>query len=326
MDDTTRGVRPGDDLAGRGDDTTRNYAGEPDRSAARVTPPVRSNETGRTGTSASTTGSSAGTADLDPETNRRARELQSEIAHTRAEMSETIEALQEKLRPANLVSDVTDKVRSATTEKVKNMADTATDTAQGMMREGRDRAQGFMSSARQNPIPSLMIGAGVAWMLMDRNRKGNGHPHSHGEWPEYSTAGSSEYRGSEYDSDSDYGNRESGLRDYAASSTEALSSRAREAAGQARRTARRTQNGLQHMLHENPLLVAAAAMLAGAAVGASLPETERENELMGEARDSVVERAQEAAKDAAGTVREVANETVGDAVGKVARRVGSTDA
>ena len=39
MDDTTRGVGrpgPGDEFSGRADETTRNYAGEPSRSAPRI--------------------------------------------------------------------------------------------------------------------------------------------------------------------------------------------------------------------------------------------------------------------------------------------------
>jgi hypothetical protein len=71
------------------------------------------------------------------------------------------------------------------------------------------------------------------------------------------------------------------------------------------------------MLTENPLLVGAAAVLAGPAVGASLPETGRENELMGETRDSVVDRAQEAAREAASAVREVAGEAVEKVTDKV---------
>jgi len=70
------------------------------------------------------------------------------------------------------------------------------------------------------------------------------------------------------------------------------------------------------MLHDNPLLVAAGAVLMGAAVGGALPQTEKENELMGEARDQIVERAQGAAREAADSVRDVAS-----AVQQVATRV-----
>jgi hypothetical protein len=48
-------------------------------------------------------------------------------------------------------------------------------------------------------------------------------------------------------------------------------------------------------------------MIGRAAVGGALPQTEKENELMGEARDQMVQRAQGAAREAADSVREVAS-------------------
>lgn len=62
-------------------------------------------------------------------------------------------------------------------------------------------------------------------------------------------------------------------------------------------TARKAQNQMQRMLRENPLMIGAAAIVVGAAVGMALPETERENHLMGEARDSAVEGVQEKVRD-----------------------------
>lgn len=62
-------------------------------------------------------------------------------------------------------------------------------------------------------------------------------------------------------------------------------------------TARKAQNQMQRMLRENPLMIGAAAIVVGAAVGMALPETERENELMGEVRDSVVKGVQEKVRD-----------------------------
>lgn len=298
MDDKTRRVNRGDELRGRGEEQARDYAPTP--------------------------GPGDG-PDLDPESNRRARQIQSEIAHTRAEMSETIEALQDRLRPANLVAGATDRVKTATSEKVRSMADTASGTAQEVARETRARAHDLVEGARQNPIPALMIGAGVAWLLMDRSRAKDGYARRT-EWSEYSPTEDGGYGTSAYGrtaaepvySDIDERGRRLGR-------NESLTSRSREtidgARDTARRGVRRTQTQLQRMLAQNPLLVGAAAVLAGAAVGASLPETERENELMGEARDSVVDRAQETAREAATTVREVA----GEAAAKVADKVTSAD-
>jgi hypothetical protein len=48
------------------------------------------------------------------------------------------------------------------------------------------------------------------------------------------------------------------------------------------------------MLRENPLAVGALGVGVGAAVGLAIPETAKEHEVMGEARDTSVEKAQAA--------------------------------
>ncbi len=62
------------------------------------------------------------------------------------------------------------------------------------------------------------------------------------------------------------------------------------------------------MLQENPLAVGALAVGLGAAVGFSVPETDKENQVMGEARDSLIERGKEKAEEIKPKVRRVAEE------------------
>ena len=70
-------------------------------------------------------------------------------------------------------------------------------------------------------------------------------------------------------------------------------------------------HGFERLLRSNPLMVAAAAMTVGAAIGLALPETERENEWMGEAREDLFEHAQDVAQSAASHVREAAGDLAG---------------
>jgi len=72
--------------------------------------------------------------------------------------------------------------------------------------------------------------------------------------------------------------------------------------------AQRAEDRLGRALQENPLAVGAVALAFGAAVGLALPQTERENQLMGEARDTLVERAQEFAQDTTEKIQHVAAE------------------
>ena len=63
-----------------------------------------------------------------------------------------------------------------------------------------------------------------------------------------------------------------------------------------------------HYIEENPLAVGAVALAIGAAIGFAIPLTRKENEYLGEYRDSVVEKAQATAQDAIGSVKQMASE------------------
>lgn len=329
MDDTTGRLgqdRDREELIGHAEETTRSL----DTAGAAAPPSARQRRAPAASRPKATSSHPAvpSAEGLDRDTEKKTRQIQEEIADTREEMAETIDAIQEKLRPANLVADAKEKVRTATTEKVRHMTETASEAAEGAVRYTRDAAYDIANGARQNPIPALMIGAGVAWLLMGRaRRQSEQRPRPRpSDWrteayPERAHEPSSEY----YRSQRVAAGTAVDLEDWRddARGPKRFANSAREAAGQARNRVRNTtraaQNGFQRLLRDNPLLVGAAAIVAGAAVGAALPETERENELLGETRDSVVDRAQQAARDAASTVREV----TGDAVEQVSSRLTS---
>ncbi|MDX1415805.1 MAG: DUF3618 domain-containing protein [Candidatus Promineifilaceae bacterium] len=82
---------------------------------------------------------------------------------------------------------------------------------------------------------------------------------------------------------------------------------------QARKQARRAKRSFWQTMEENPFAVGIAAAAAGAMVGLALPATEKENELMGETRDRLV---QEATATAEHTMRKV--QTAAQEVGQTA--------
>jgi len=77
--------------------------------------------------------------------------------------------------------------------------------------------------------------------------------------------------------------------------------------------AQRVEDRFENTLQDNPLALGAIAIALGTAVGLALPQTERENQLMGEARDTLVERAQEVASDTFDKVQRVAGEVASEA-------------
>ena len=216
--------------------------------------------------------------DSPAETDVRARQIRRDIARTREDMAETVDAIQEKLSPGNLVATAT----SATTEKVKDMASNAADSAKDMAATAADTAGEWWEASggntlidrlRNNPIPALMTGVGVAWLLMS-----DGDRRQH-----YSATGSR-----------------------MPVSNAGMTGRYRTPGPNARGTMRQGIRQLETMVRQYPLAVGAAAVLVGASLGMAVPETERENELMGEARDSALERAQQAATGTVDRVKEAA--------------------
>lgn len=293
----------------------------------------------------------------------RTSQIRTEIEETRVEMTETIDAIQEKLTPRNIVAQATDRVKTAATERVRDMADTASEKAQQAMDYTREATGGVL---RENPIPLALIGLGAAWLLARRNtpsRRGyygirrserdydreRDYGREYGTEPTRDEAlyGRGEVR---YGNGREHGlmerirqnpipatlagiglswlalsGSESGYREYAdwdeESGEERWTDRTRDYASDTsasmRRMVRRRQSQLQHMIQDNPLLVGCGAMMLGAAFGMAVPETETENQWMGDARESVVGRARDMARDAATQVQDAAG-TVADAAGKVA--------
>ena len=68
--------------------------------------------------------------------------------------------------------------------------------------------------------------------------------------------------------------------------------------------AHRAQGQVQRLLHDNPLAVGAASLALGTAIGLVIPETQRESQVLGGARDTLMDKAVGTAQD---TMQKVGN-------------------
>jgi gas vesicle protein len=82
---------------------------------------------------------------------------------------------------------------------------------------------------------------------------------------------------------------------------------------QAKRQANRARLGFWQTMEENPLMVGAAVLALGVVAGLAIPSTDKEDELMGETRDHLLEEAKEAGQQALDKGKHVA-EAVADKV------------
>ena len=227
----------------------------------------------------------------------RTDEIRAEIEQTREDMSETVNAIQERLRPGAIAARTAETVKQAAVETARDVAES--DSVQYV---------------RANPIPTAMVGVGIAGLAWLATRGNNGRTSRRS----YAGGESSRTRRDLYDDRyRDAGNSygDAYVPGAGWSFQERSNSASADTRGYIPTQLRRTWN-------ETPLLIGAASAILGAIVGLTVPETNRENQLMGETRDNLVDAVQEtvrdkvnqvqhAAADAAGIVQEAAKNAVG---------------
>jgi hypothetical protein len=91
------------------------------------------------------------TSDTDT---RSSEEIEREIARTRAEMDETLNEVEERVRPRHLIDEVFEAFRSS-------------EAGGDMAAKARDAAKVVGRQIKKHPVPALLFGAGLVWMLFE---------------------------------------------------------------------------------------------------------------------------------------------------------------
>ena len=106
------------------------------------------------------------TAVAMPESTPETERLRAQIEETRAEMSETLDAIQDRLRPGRLVADAKESVREATVDRVRDLTMRASDTAGRVAAQSFDTSAAMMDTVRRNPVPVMLIGAAAGLVFV----------------------------------------------------------------------------------------------------------------------------------------------------------------
>jgi ElaB/YqjD/DUF883 family membrane-anchored ribosome-binding protein len=259
-------------------------------------------------------------------TSGEVEQLKQEIHETQQELQQTVAAIQERLSPAHLKEQAANTVHDATIGRVHQMINRAEDRVNQAAESTRHAATEVSREVRNNPIPYVLIGAGVAWLFASRRQNRSGRNfESRQEWPRTGTrattelsedvawggssmsepasgsSGAGSYGGSEL-----YGSPSYASTSYGSSPSDSASSRAYGSTLSRQARIDRLRSRWDDMLQDNPMALGVAALAAGALLGATIPATEVENEYLGEARDTVVESAKTLAENAAQKVVEQA--------------------
>jgi ElaB/YqjD/DUF883 family membrane-anchored ribosome-binding protein len=240
-------------------------------------------------------------------------EIEREIEQTRSRLSRDIDELGNKLSPSNLKEEAKSAIKDAAQGAVSNVGEQA-----------RRTSSRLVEVIRENPLPVIAVGAGVTWLLTQRSRSDV----SGDRMARYAYTGPERRQGGSWQSGSGVSGRvggtvsemkdsvseaASGVADRASELKDRVEERAGELSSQARWQTRRIKTNLEHAAEENPLALAVGAAVLGLALGLLLPGTQREDEIMGSARDQLVDRAEETverAKDAAVEAGQQVKETV----------------
>ncbi len=257
----------------------------------------------------------ASTDSYTPDAQRHPADLERDIERTRAEMSETIDAIGARFQPAYIKEQAKEAVRET----------------------ARDAGTSMIDTLRENPLPAAIAGLSIAWLFANRapaSRRPPDRYQAYGRGGYDAGMGYGPGRG--YDR---YGVRDHGAREYgSADDGVSIGERAGDALDTVRERAsdmgsqiaesvqgvqqqagdvgQRAMTWLEDQMDRNPLGVGAVALAAGALVGLSLPTTDTENAWLGQHSDQLTDKVTAVASEKLGQVKEVASAVAEEAKAK----------
>lgn len=104
---------------------------------------------------------------MNPSHDNPTETIRSDIDATRRRMDDTMDALGDRLQPQHLLDEVLGFFRGATSDG----ADRLSPLREKISHSATTAMHSVVDTVKQNPLPALLIGAGVAWMLYASNRR-----------------------------------------------------------------------------------------------------------------------------------------------------------
>jgi ElaB/YqjD/DUF883 family membrane-anchored ribosome-binding protein len=279
-----------------------------------------------------------------PKNGRSPEQIEAEIRKTRLQLEETVEDLKERFTSEHIKGEMSDRVKMATVDRARDVMNRTTERAKDMMSRTSVRAKDLMDktgdTAKEvsstmvetlrentitrtvidNPIPAALAGLGLGWLIFKGIRGTDGYS-SETEWErgfesepyeERASGGFETATEKAKDTFEQARSKASEAFETTKEKAGALMEEAKmetsELSSEARYRAEALRGRYQGFLEERPLVLVAAALLVGMALGLSLPESKPEHRFMGEAKEKIFGKAKEAAHEAMEKVGRVAEE------------------
>ena len=242
---------------------------------------------------------------LNSDLDKSPEDLEREIDAKRASISNLVDSLESRFTPGQLF-------------------DQALSYTKG---NGGEFFQNLGTTLKNNPVPTVLTGVGLAWLAMNQNKPFQPGSTSSGsglggkvsqvvDQVSQAFSGAGDRLHGAADTARDHGqslrSKAGDLSERATDSLDAtasqLTDKAHDVGQRVQEQASEVKGQFEQLLKEQPLVLAAIGIALGAALGAALPSTRKEDELMGQTRDDLADtlksKGQEAYAVAKDTVKQ----------------------
>ncbi len=256
-----------------------------------------------------------------------------QIRDARAQLVSNVHEAKENIKEdvVDTIGDAKAKVRQATVGRVENMVSDARHVMHDARETVTDAGSSVVDTIRANPIPAALAAVGLGWLIMSglkggsRSRSYYGGIDDDGYRFAYRPGQQQRTRGPRrliakggrvasravQDAKDEIGNvghrvqetAENLVHD-AGEAIQRTGAKGRRVIRRAGYQARRAEQSFESTLRENPLAIGAVAVAIGAAIGLALPHTQKEDELMGGAKEKLLGKAENLASSAIHKVEE----------------------
>ncbi|WP_122666432.1 DUF3618 domain-containing protein [Pseudomonas viridiflava] len=240
---------------------------------------------------------------FDSDSHKSPETLEREIDAQRSSIGNIVDALEGKFSPGQLLDQALSYGKGTGGEFFSNLGNTV----------------------KTNPLPTVLTSVGLLWLMMGQHRgpsvsagsSGLDHLGNRISTMAHSVTDTFDSAKSRIEETAQRmkekaGEVSEGVSEKLSSTGDRLNRSSHDARDVLHEQTRNVQSGLSYMLREQPLALAAIGIALGAALGAALPSTERENQMMGQASDSLTEKVKQTASEGYEKVAQEAKAAVGE--------------